>query len=805
MKTRLPILLLLSALMFISSTGELSAANTKPIDCISITNFYPRAPDDVTYYSFGNPIELFYGYMPYFRGFIPPGTIILDLVIIENGKQMAVARHKIPPTGLPQFPPTGYIPDNRYELSEFEEKDQWTIEQESFLYITHDSFYPILDVSRAGWLYVKVGGGGFSPNYSTQFSVRVDTKIYNAWWDKYIKNAANWKTLVEDVETYVDPTSTHVLSVTPTIQTVSKDAGTTTFGVSNTGTGAMPWSATVTSGGTWLSIKSGSGGSNSGTITCAFTANTDKGAVERTGIIQVKADGETIDVKVTQTTTDTALNVTPTNQNVAKEKGTTTFSVSNTGTGEMPWTAAVTSGGTWLSIKSGSSGTGTGTITCNFTANTSQSAIKGTIRVTAPGATGSPVDVTVTQAPGSKTPDIPTADPSEGEFSSSPAQVKVTSIKANEIYYTLTSSKDGSLPAGNPPNPLPASDPLTSPFEGKLVTKTTETGDTGTVDLPIPPAGLKTMYKVKFQGRNDYGNGDVSDVLQYTVYGPNGKTIKQDDAKTKGENYSNLIRRPDGLLDPKQKFLIPDVKLDLSEYSVQDLVLEYLKKSFSDITIELREFKSGIVMVVKDTSWRGIIYPLIVGKVEGSSKSDSMNLTSSGNIEIIAKNILITLNMAGASEGQLTQMMVNDGLNLEYGSDHMVVISSDSNQDFKLVYRYQFGAVEPTPLLSGDDCAVVKNDDGTYKVTYGDGTTQNLIPGVIDAGVLIGLMGDDGIKTEISPITGDVNTYKDGTKWMGLPNYEFSLQPHKDTGYTLADDKIVFYSTTGTQVIKKKP
>jgi hypothetical protein len=40
---------------------------------------------------------------------------------------------------------------------------------------------------------------------------------------------------------------------------------------------------------------------------------------------------------------------------------------------------------------------------------------------------------------------------------------------------------------------------------------------------------------------------------------------------------------------------------------------------------------------------------------------------------------------------------------------------------------------------------------------------------------------------------------------MGLPNYEFSLQPHKDTGYTLADDKIVFYSTTGTQVIKKKP
>ena len=306
MKTRLPILLLLSALMFISSTGEISAANTKPVDCISITNFYPRAPDDVTYYSFGNPIELFYGYMPYFRGFIPPGTILLDLVIIENGKQMAVARHKIPPTGLPQFPPTGYIPDNRYKLSEFEEKDQWTIEQESFLYIADDSFSP-LDISRAGWLYVKVGGGGFSPNYSTQFSVRVDTKTYNAWWDKYIVSAAGWKTLVEEVETYVDPTSTHVLSVTPHIQPVSKDAATTTFDVSNTGTGAMPWAATVTSGGDWLSIKSGSGGSNSGTITCALTANA--GTAARTGTIQVKADeaetttGSPVSVTVTQTTT----------------------------------------------------------------------------------------------------------------------------------------------------------------------------------------------------------------------------------------------------------------------------------------------------------------------------------------------------------------------------------------------------------------------------------------------------------------------------------------------------------------------
>jgi Viral BACON domain len=91
------------------------------------------------------------------------------------------------------------------------------------------------------------------------------------------------------------------------------------------------------------------------------------------------------------------LSVTPASRNVAKDAGATTFNVSNTGTGIMPWTAAVTSGSSWLSIYSGTSGTDVGTITCSFTANTSTSSRTATIRVTAHGAAGSPVDVTATQ------------------------------------------------------------------------------------------------------------------------------------------------------------------------------------------------------------------------------------------------------------------------------------------------------------------------------------------------------------------------------------------------------------------------
>jgi hypothetical protein len=93
------------------------------------------------------------------------------------------------------------------------------------------------------------------------------------------------------------------------------------------------------------------------------------------------------------------ISVSPVSRAVAKDAGATTFSVSNTGTGTMPWTATVTSGDSWLLISSGASGTDTGTINCSFTANASSTARTATIRVTATGTTGSPVDVTVTQAP----------------------------------------------------------------------------------------------------------------------------------------------------------------------------------------------------------------------------------------------------------------------------------------------------------------------------------------------------------------------------------------------------------------------
>jgi len=104
------------------------------------------------------------------------------------------------------------------------------------------------------------------------------------------------------------------------------------------------------------------------------------------------------------------ISVSPASRAVAKDAGATTFSVSNIGVGTMPWTAAVTTGSSWFSITSGISGTNSGTINCSFKANTSLSSRTATIRVTAPGATGSPVDVAVTQAPKPQTDCTATLD-----------------------------------------------------------------------------------------------------------------------------------------------------------------------------------------------------------------------------------------------------------------------------------------------------------------------------------------------------------------------------------------------------------
>ncbi|NUM53900.1 MAG: hypothetical protein HUU46_09680 [Candidatus Hydrogenedentes bacterium] len=108
------------------------------------------------------------------------------------------------------------------------------------------------------------------------------------------------------------------------------------------------------------------------------------------------------------------LSVIPANRDVGAAAGNTSFDVSNTGTGMMNWSAQVISGSDWLSISSGDAGVDAGTIECAFTTNDGAERV-GAVRVEATGATGSPVDVTVTQAAGADEPSITVTAPNGGE------------------------------------------------------------------------------------------------------------------------------------------------------------------------------------------------------------------------------------------------------------------------------------------------------------------------------------------------------------------------------------------------------
>lgn len=85
--------------------------------------------------------------------------------------------------------------------------------------------------------------------------------------------------------------ATPVLSVSPDTRNVSQGAGTTTFSVGNSGGGTMNWSASVTTGASWLQITSGASGVNAGTITLSYSANPSTSA--RTGTVTVSAPGAT--------------------------------------------------------------------------------------------------------------------------------------------------------------------------------------------------------------------------------------------------------------------------------------------------------------------------------------------------------------------------------------------------------------------------------------------------------------------------------------------------------------------------------
>ncbi|MBA2731583.1 MAG: DUF4214 domain-containing protein, partial [Acidobacteria bacterium] len=156
-------------------------------------------------------------------------------------------------------------------------------------------------------------------------------------------------------------------SISPTAQSLTA-AGGTNNSVSVTATAGCAW--TATSNDSWLSINAGASGTGNGTVTYTVAANTGPA---RTGTLTIA--GQTF--TVTQASGCT-YSITPTAQNFSASGGANSITV--TAGGGCGWTA-VSNSPSFITITSGASGTGNGTVSYTVAANSSTSSRSGTITI----------------------------------------------------------------------------------------------------------------------------------------------------------------------------------------------------------------------------------------------------------------------------------------------------------------------------------------------------------------------------------------------------------------------------------------
>jgi Putative binding domain, N-terminal/Viral BACON domain len=158
-------------------------------------------------------------------------------------------------------------------------------------------------------------------------------------------------------------------SVSPSSRSMPAGGGGSTFSV--TSSTSCSWAATSQAG--WITITSGASGKGNGTV--GFSAAKNTGPA-RSGTAFVAGRSVTVTQAAGSTCT---YSVSPQTPSVARTGGTVRISVT-AGTG-CSWTAAETPNVSWVSINSGTSATGNGTVTLQVTANSLTTSKKMTLTI----------------------------------------------------------------------------------------------------------------------------------------------------------------------------------------------------------------------------------------------------------------------------------------------------------------------------------------------------------------------------------------------------------------------------------------
>jgi hypothetical protein len=158
-------------------------------------------------------------------------------------------------------------------------------------------------------------------------------------------------------------------SVTPTTRSVAVGGGSSTFSVATT-TGCS-WTAASQAG--WITVTSGASGTGNGSVGFSAAANTGPA---RSGTILIAGQQVTVTQPAGGTCTYQVSPMTPT---VARTGGTLTITV--TSQNGCTWSASESPNVSWVSITSGATGTGNGTVTLQISANSQTAARTMTLSV----------------------------------------------------------------------------------------------------------------------------------------------------------------------------------------------------------------------------------------------------------------------------------------------------------------------------------------------------------------------------------------------------------------------------------------
>ena len=328
------------------------------------------------------------------------------------------------------------------------------------------------------------------------------------------------------------------LAVVPSNRNVSfTPAGTTDFTV----TSNIAW--TASSDVSWCTVTPS--GTGNGTITASYAENTT--FAPRIASITVSGTGVTsVIVTVTQESAVPSLTVLPANQDVPNSpSGSTTFSV----TSNTNW--SVVSDQTWCTVNP--SGSGNGTITANYSANTGASSRVANISVTVTGLP--PVVVTVTQAGFSPTLSVTPANRdvvyTEGNTTFTVTSNSSWTAASDSAWLTVTPSGtgDGTINAAFLENPYyeQRMATITVTVAGLTPQTVTVTQAPSTVSVAEHPADVIRLVPNPSKGafRIDAGNMKFK-TLTVTITDISGRTILYKVCWEKPDLRFDLSSSPEG-------------------------------------------------------------------------------------------------------------------------------------------------------------------------------------------------------------------------------------------------------------------